>query len=80
MLRVCSAKTVASSASAPWVMETGTSVDSTGKRVVCLKGFEDDGLRHSCRCPSGAEAAAQCGFARIFDKRLNVPVVRSRSS
>jgi len=53
-----------------------TQVDSAGKCVVCLKGFEDDGRdsrvtgRHNPKQPPSAD------FARIFDKRLNVPVVR----
>ncbi len=53
-----------------------TQVDSAENRVVCLKGFEDDGRGSQGYGPSLSEAAAQCGFARIFDKRLNVPVVR----
>ena len=60
------------------VDEVCSQVDSTEKCVVCLKGFEDDGQRPSVAVRQEPKAAAQCGFARIFDKRLNVPVVRSR--
>jgi hypothetical protein len=75
MLRVCSLQ---------WRVERRytlgsrkeTLVDSAGKCVVCLKGFEDDGRsltvtgRHYPKQPPSAD------LPRIFDKRLNVPVVR----
>ena len=57
--------------------EWGTWVDCAKNRVVCLKGFEDDGRDLLVTGCQPSEAAAQCGFARIFDKRLNVPVVRN---
>ena len=45
-------------------------VDSTENRVVCLKGFEDDGYSRMTVGRHYPKAAAQCGFARIFDKKV----------
>ena len=59
------------------VSDAASRVDCRENRVVCLKGFEDDGRDRRVMGCQSSEAAAQCGFARIFDKRLNVPVVRN---
>ena len=48
----------------------GHRVDSTERRVVCLKSFEDDGYSRMTVDRNHPKAAAQCGFARIFDKKV----------
>ena len=52
------------------VLPRGGWVDSTENRVVCLKGFEDDGKGIRVFGRHYPKAAAQCGFARIFDKKV----------
>ena len=69
------------SAGAPPDAEFGSRVDSTEKSVVCLKGFEDDGSNRRIRVVSSRKRPPSADFANgSLTIRLNVPVVRSRSS